>query len=201
MLAALYEELLVTMQRVCRSSLQKHVGEDFYSVALFTSGERAYVLDSLATLQGLERCARRYLAKPPFKERWGTLEIAMRNLKWSPADSPYHCEFDSEFAGVQHILDATWEQIGGIDGSSEEEYMSTCDAISDTCVEVLRSIRASGIFDAERVVFNVLMGDEDDESRLLTAERLNSERVVNWYRRELEIDEARLKALRTSGLN
>ena len=189
------------MQGVCRKSLQRHVGEDFYSVALYTSGEHAYVLDSLATLQGLERCARRYLAKPEWKERWGTLEIAMRKLKWSPCDSPYHCEFDREFKGVQNILNATWDQVGGIDDSSTEDYMDTCDAIKNTCVEVLRSIRDSGIFDVERVVFNILMGDEDDESRLLNAEALNSDRVVSWYRRELEIDEVRLKALRTSGLN
>src|SRR5262245_3171124 len=115
MLSPLYEELLATTQRVCRSSLQRHVGEDFYSVALYTSGELAYVGDSLATIQGLERSARRYLAKPHFKEQWGTLETAMRHLKWSPCDSPYHCEFEREFAGVQNILNATWEQIGGID--------------------------------------------------------------------------------------
>lgn len=195
MSSVLYDTLLATMQRVCRKSLQTHAGEQFYCVALYTSVDYAYIVDSLATDRGLRIMAERYLEDPRWKERWVSVDNAMRELRWSPCDSPWHCEFSAEFDAVQDVLDSIWADV---DMESESEVLSTCDEIYNHCLNVLNSIRDSGLFDRDRVIFNILQGDQDDVSRVLSAEKLNSGDSLAAFRRELGCDETSLEARRTA---
>jgi hypothetical protein len=191
----LLDVLEPTMLAVCRSSLEKHAGEHFYGVALYTSGEYNYLVDSIATTEGLGWVARKYLQDKYYQENWGTLEVAARELKWSPCDSPLHCEFDGMFAAAQDVLDAIWKAV---DRDSDDIYMKTCELIHDTCIAVMTKVRASGLFDEDQVLFNLLMGDQSNEERLLNAEALNSESVLARFRSELVIDDEQLENLRVN---
>jgi hypothetical protein len=194
----LLDELNLALLDVCRASLDKHDGEYFYCVALYTSGEYGYLVDSISTIEGLEQVAKRYLEDEDYQNDWGTLDVAMRELKWSPCDSPYHCEFDGSFDRVSEILDSIWEAV---DHDSDDEYMDTCKEIHETCTAALVKLRDSGLFNKDQVVFNLLMGDQSNEERLLNAEAVNSETVVGWLRKELDVDETALQDLRANRWN
>lgn len=195
MFQQLLDELQPTFLDVCRSAIAKRPDERFYCVALYTSGEYNYIADSLSTVEGLERVARRYLERDHYQQEWGTVPVAMNELRWSPCDSPLHCEFDGEFNRTSEILDAIWADR---DQQSDADYTATCQGIYDACVAALNGVREAGLFDDERVVFNLLMGDQSDEERLLNAEAVNSQTALEFYRRGLEIDEERLQTLRDS---
>lgn len=188
----LHDKLFATMTEVSRASLERHSGERFYSVAIYTSGEYSYLIDSLSTSAGLERVAARYLEDSYYQSQWGTLDDAMRELKWSPSDSPYHEEFGRKFNDVDEILNTIWDAV---DQDSDGAYRDTCREIHETCLEVLRQLRQTGLF-PEEVVFNLLMGDQSDEERLLNAEAINPPQVVKQFQSELEIDPDQLEALR-----
>jgi Domain of unknown function (DUF4303) len=191
----LLDLLAPTMLDVGRASLERHADEHFYCVALYTSGEYRYLVDSISTTEALEKVAKKYLTDKTYQDNWVTLDVAMRELKWSPCDSLYHCEFDGKFPPISEVLDSIWQTV---DLDSDDEYINTCKAIHETCIAALSKIQNSGLFDKDQVVFNLLMGDQSDEQRLLNAEVLNSEGVVNRFRRELEIDEHELEKLKKS---
>src|ERR1700690_414754 len=67
-----------------------HANEHFYSFALFTSGDMAYVFPTSSTENGLTQAAQKYIDKKWDKGR--SLEQLRAELKWSPADSPLHTE-------------------------------------------------------------------------------------------------------------
>ena len=140
----LFVELEATMLNVCRASLAKNAGEHFYCVALFTSREYRYLADSVATFEGLEQVARKYLKDKYYQDTLGTIDVAMRKLKWSPCDSPHHCEFVGDFNSVDEILDSMWSAVAE---DSHHEYVTTCKNIHDTCIAVLSKVRDSGLFD------------------------------------------------------
>ncbi len=182
-----------TLLDVCRAAIERHAGERFYCVALYTSGEYGYLVDSISTTEGLEKVAKKYLEDKNYQDKWGTLDVAMQELKWSACDSPYHCEFDASFDRVSEILDSLWEAV---DDGSDDEYMNTCKEIHETCIAALVKLRDSGLFNNDQVIFNLLTGDQSDEERLLNAEAVNSETVLGWFRNELEIDDDQLRGRR-----
>ena len=181
-LQQLRDELESAMITACMSSIDKHKGETFYSVSLYTSGEYGYYFDSIATLEGLKYAAERYLDNEDFRDEWKTLAKAMRELKWSPCDSPYHCEFQNEFRRVNQIVQEIWQKVD----DSEEAVLETCEAIHEIGVVVLTSIKNSRIFDPHDVVFNILKGDQSDEERVAIAEHLNSKKLVERLKLDLE---------------
>jgi hypothetical protein len=182
------------MMTVCQESLKKHINETFYSVALYTSGEYLYLVDTISTTQGLQQVAQQYLKDKFYRKQWkSSLEVGMAQLKWSPCDSPYHCEFEEHLAEADSILNSIWAEA---DQESIQESLNTCKKIHDTCIAVLLRIRAAGIFDENEVVFNLLMGDQSDEECWLNAELLNSDVTLKRFRSELEIDEQLLQNLR-----
>ena len=191
----LLEVLEPVMLDVCRASVEKHAGERFYSVALYTSGDYVYLVDSISTVQGLAKVADEYLLKKCYQDEWSTREVAMRQLKWSPADSPYHCEFDARFADVQEVLTSIWQAV---DEDSDTGFRNTCRQIYETCVVVLKKVRDSDLFHNDQVVFNVLMGDQSDEARLMNSEDVNPGDVVDRYRQDLHIDDQVLAELRAT---
>lgn len=192
-LDTLQEELSVAMSDACRASLARHSGEEFYCVALYTSGSYDDLVDSVATFQGLEKVALEYLEDKHYQDEWGTLEAAMRELKWSPCDSPYHCEFEGKFGRVNEIIQSCWQEI---DHHDDGESRQLCRRIHETAIAVLKQVRDSGLFDPSLVVFNLLMGDQSDEERLVNAEELNSPHIIEQFRGELVIDDEELGTLR-----
>jgi len=172
-----------------------HADERFYCVALFTSGSYRYVYPTAATLEGVKSVARRYLEKPTYRALWGTQDVAMRELKWSLPDSPYHEDdaYDDQFDAVETIIMSLWQSI---DENDDTQYSGVCKTVHRACYAVLTALRDSGLFDKEKVLFLLAMGDQGDEDRLASAEALNSPDLVKQFRSELIIDEIRLEAAR-----
>jgi hypothetical protein len=181
-LQQLVDELESAMITACLGSIDKHQGETFYSVSLYTSGEYGYFFDSIATLEGLKCAAERYLDNEEFRDEWKTLAKAMRELKWSPCDLPYHCEFKKNFARVNQMIQEIWQSVE----DSDEAFLETCEGIHEAGVVVLSSIKNSRIFDPHDVVFNILKGDQCDEERVAIAAHLNSKEVVERFKLDLE---------------
>lgn len=178
-----------------QASLERHRGENFYGVALHTSSGSRYLVDSNFTTTGLRAVASEYLQMDRYRDDWKTLDVAMRELKWSPCDSPYHAEFACHFDEVNEVLDAIWSKV---DLDSASDFLKTCRAIHETAVAALVALRDSGLFPKDQVVFNLLMGDQSNEDRYLNAEQINSQAVLASYRSELEIDKNLLEYLRLS---
>ena len=100
---------------------------------------------------------------------------------WSPCDSAYHCEFEGDFDAVNQLVERMWEST---DGDSDEECDRTCELIHQTCMTVILTIGRSDIF-SDKVVYNLLMGDQSDEERLVNAEILNTRHVFETFRSDL----------------
>lgn len=194
----LFDVLEATLLDVCRAALEKHAGEQFYCIALYTNGEYNYLIDSFCTTEGLETVAKKYLEDTNWQDRWGTLDVAMQKLKWSPVDSPYHEEFYGLFDRVNETIDSIWEAT---DSDSDDEYINTCKEIHETSIAALVKVRDSGLFDKDQVLFNLLKGDQGDEERILNAEAVNSETVLAWFPKEFGIDDDELKKIREKGLD
>jgi hypothetical protein len=180
----LYAELQAELSEATLAAARRVVAdysrEGIYSFALYTSGGCEYVLATFSTIVGLERVASAYLEKEQYRKDWGNLPTAMRHLKWSPCDSPYHQNLTSLFEKSQELLDV----INGSESSeSEAEFMVRCEALDNVFLESLRQVRSSGLFDAS-VVLNLLRGDQSDEERLENAALLNEKARVKLLRRE-----------------
>jgi Domain of unknown function (DUF4303) len=188
----LCDAITTEMLAVCRASVEKHAGEQFYSVALYTSGEYLDIADSIATTEGLTKVTKEYLQDKYYKKQWGTLEVGMRDLKWSPCDSPYHCEFEN-FVQTAQILNVIWQSV---DEEADGAVLRTCQKIHEACIAALQRVRDAGIFRQDQVIFNLLMGDQSDEERLLNAESLNSPDMLKQLCSELDVNQATLESLR-----
>ena len=110
----------------------------------------------------------------------------MQRLKWSPCDSPYHGEFWENFNRTACVLDEIW---GSIDEQTSEDINFNYQQIHSTCLSVLTDVRQSGLFDEDRVVFNLLKGDQSDEERWANAKIVNSDKSLERYRKDIEITE------------
>ncbi|MEM9771179.1 MAG: DUF4303 domain-containing protein [Cyanobacteria bacterium P01_D01_bin.73] len=182
----LYAVLKDEMMDACRASLERHNGEDFYGISLYTCGEYLYLHDAFCTVEGLEKAARKYLKDEYYQRKWKNLDGAMQRLKWSSCDSPYHLEVGEIFDRTADILDEIWESM---DEQSSGHIKFNCQQIHNTCLTVLIDVRRSGLFDEDRVLFNLLKGDQSDEERWANAKAVNSEKSLESYRKDMEMDE------------
>ena len=191
----LTDELTNALKAVVADAKQRLAGQTIYSIAIYTSGEYSYVIDSVMTLEGLSDVAKDYLKDDRYKQEWGTLDTACAALKWSAPDSPYHEAFAKHFDAAQQTLDAIWQQKGE---SNDPYAIAHLYHIHEAIAAALRRLAASNSASNDNVTYNILMGDQSDEERLLNAENLNPEPIANALRRELDIDSDSLAELRRS---
>jgi hypothetical protein len=190
--------LVAATLRAARSAATQFAAEGLYSFALYTSGEYNYVSCSVSTQAGLEQAASRYMADERFRRRWADHAVAMRQLKWSPCDSPHHCTLQDEFDAAGAWLDALWEDCqddddGDGDGDGDDyddedmddAYSQLCDFVHQSCAEALGEVRRARIF-SDAVTLNILMGDPSDEDRLANAASLNDPEVIERLRADLD---------------
>ncbi len=176
-----------------RTVAENFAAEGIYGVALYTSGCYRYVFGTFLTYKGLEEVSKEYLKEDQYQEEWQSVDNAMRELKWSPCDSPHYCKYDNLFKDVNQLIDTIWSNV--ID--DDNEYILTCQEIHQACIDALAKVRKSQIF-RDDVVLVLLMGDQSNEERLLNAEGLNPEKTLNNFKSELQIDEQRLLELRNN---
>jgi hypothetical protein len=168
-----------------------HPGERFYTFAFYTSGGLGYAASTASTYEGLEAVARKYQKNPMYSTR--SLEQLKRELKWSPCDSPLHCEADDDLADLGPLMAAVSEESYRLYEADESGSLSKdFDAKVRTCfANALNRLDQEGAFgrgdERRRVVVNLLMGDQSDEDRLSFAARVNPPELVEQYRRELAV--------------
>jgi hypothetical protein len=182
-LTELKKKLLSATISVAHRAVKELREEEIYSFGLYTSGEYSYVFVSVSTQAGLNQVASEYLKQPHYQEEWSSLEEARRQLKWSPCDSPHHTSFFDEFSSANELIEELWSTLTDL---SEDGFDETVESIHEVFVEVLQAVRDAAIL-PEDVVFNVLMGDQSDESRLNNAAVLNSPQTLARLRSELQL--------------
>jgi hypothetical protein len=160
-----------------------HPAEEFYCFALFTSADAGGIEPTCNGEQGLREAAQDYVDADG-----GTLATRLAELRWSPADSPYHLFGDEHFAEVQR-LHARPDPYELDDDAAEAEVQARLEA----CFDALAQLDGEGFFGrgAQRdgVLVTVLQGDQSDRSRLRNARRLNPSTAVERLVGDLQIPE------------
>ena len=165
---------------------RKYADEHFYAFALYTSGEIGYVVPTANTEEGLARVASRYVS-----DGYGPdLQAVAAELRWNPDDWAYHLEGAELFEAVNNML-------VDVPARLFELYRAGTVWLSDamhaefecSLVGVLQELDQEGVFGRgearRRVVINLLMGDQSNESRLANAGRLNPPDV--WERLKTDL--------------
>jgi hypothetical protein len=92
-----------------------------------------------------------------------SIEELAAQLRWSPCDWAYHLAGDEFFQPVQKWLDDSDIYWKYDDDDVKHDEMS--DRLYAICEDVLKTLDGEGLFGVggvrERVVLNILMGDED----------------------------------------
>ncbi|MFD0853688.1 DUF4303 domain-containing protein, partial [Actinomadura adrarensis] len=168
------EELVAAITEAARAAFtqarEEHPDDTFYCFALFTDGLAAYIHSTCMSEEGLVEVAGEYAA------RSGTsLEQEAMELRWMPADSPYHLLGEEQFDHVQELLDRRGDLYGMDD---EDAVCAESDARFEACFRALSRLDEEGFFgigtDRAGVIVNVLQGDQSDRSILENARRLNA---------------------------
>ena len=173
-----------------RGSAAKHRSERIYCAALYTSGEYGYVYDTVSTREGLDQVARHYLQSGSFVD----LEQAVRGLKWSPCDSPYHLENEHLFERSNVLLSQLWNAVRQ---DSERDSDRVYREVHSIFVDVLKTVRGSNIFDSDCLI-TLLAGDQSNEVRVVNSEEVNSPSICRAFAAELTLDTNRLARLRAT---
>jgi len=130
-----------------------------------------------SSYEGLAEVASRY--KEMEQHRHRDIEGIKRMLKWSPVDSPLHTGWCGIIESLQSIMNQISNELSEIpfdqdDWTEFEQYVAQ---LEDAIANALRRIDAEGLFGSgdkrKRVVVNLLMGDQSDESRIEFAKRVN----------------------------
>jgi hypothetical protein len=201
--AEAFYSMLLNASHAAFTTLQEFAHETIYSIELHTSAELAYFTPIVSTEEQLRRVAEGYLTRYA-NSGWYegiTLEQMRICLRHNLADSAYirhksieHLiqEVNAVSRQLHTVLQQEFYQLLSL-GLEEEalQMMSTQDQPQiDGCSECMAQLDREGVFGVgayrERVVLNVLEGDMSDEARLARAERLNSDRILQRYRTELD---------------
>ena len=182
------EELVPGLVAAARAAFtevrEAHPDETFYCYALLTNELAQSVAPTCMSEEGLARVAREYA------ERSGTPpEQEAEELRWFEADSPYNLLGLEHFDDVMDVLNARgdpWE----LDGAALDAEV---DARLEAFFRALARLDEEGFFgrgaDRDRVVVNVLEGDQSDRSILANARRLNPPAAVRRLADDLDVPE------------
>ncbi|GAA4227284.1 hypothetical protein GCM10022254_14590 [Actinomadura meridiana] len=181
-----FEELVNRLVEAARAAFgevrERHPGESFYFFALFTDAFAAYILPSCGSEEGLRSVAEKYVA-----EFGQTVEQQMDDLRWSPVDSPHHMGGEEHFRPVLELLERRGDPWQRHDDGLDAEV----DGRFEACFRALEILDEEGFFgrgpERDRVLVNVLQGDQSERSVLENARRLNPPAAVARLERDLDI--------------
>ncbi len=164
-------------------SLRKHRNEQFYVFALYTTGLFGWIYPACNTEEGLWRVAKEYQRR----ERGSGLERQALELRWSPEDWAYQDEGKKHFAGVNRMLRGMGQRLCEL---PDREFIRTIKKLTDCALNALRQIDNEGVFGDSMVrdnyVLNLMMDDQDNDSIVATAKKINPPKVVKKLKAELQ---------------
>ncbi len=190
---------LLQATRISVTNVQKtHPNHNFYSYALYTSGEQGYLILTVNSEQGLTQIAEKYL----HYENYRDLDISLADmriyLRHSPTDSPLHALniCIKPFKEINQKLEVRLEQMLTIyrDYLDEPEVTQFSELhrgkFNQICFQTLQKLAGEGIFGTNSsengLVLNLLMGDQSDQERLQYASQINSPEIVAQYETEVK---------------
>jgi hypothetical protein len=182
--------LNVALTRACRTTFtqirERHRGESFYCMGLYTCGSFSYLVPTAMTEEGLDRTVHKYKANPLYaNESEDRLRLSLR---WTPCDSPLHLEGEEHFTEVNTIMSSIAQTIYAIDiDNGWNEFEDFVNRLETSICEVLKVIDEEGIFgvgqEREGIFVTILMGDQDN-SILHIGRRLNPPITIERFEKE-----------------
>ena len=169
----LYFDGIEAFKKIRKSRPDDH----YYCFAFFTSGEFGYMAATASTYEGLEDVANQYKQMEFYRHR--ELDQLKHQLKWSPVDSPLHTGYGGIIKPLQPFMDQISQELEDVpvvdnDWSKFDQYVTQVESAVENA---LRRIDADGIFgignERKSIIVNLLMGDQDDQSRIKFAKRVN----------------------------
>lgn len=166
-------------------TIELHKDEEFYCFALFTSNELNYIAPTSFTENGLNKIIQKYQLLPSFSKY--SEDQLSKQLRWNPCDSPIHLEFEEEFDKANEILQFLGEEIEILfNQNRKDEAEKLLSKIKAFFFNVIEKLDKESFFDPankrEKLVLNLLMGDQSDEEILSSSKILNSEIVYDNFK-------------------
>ena len=165
----------------------------YYGFGFYTSGDLAYVATTASSYEGLEQVAQRY--KHMERYRHSSIDELRHSLKWSTPDSPLHTECGEILEAIQPLMNQIASElfasfIKGDDLGDLTEYHAYKAEFDSAVENALHRIDAYGVFgtgDARKGgVLNLLMGDQDNQSKIEFAKRVNPPEAVQMFVADLD---------------
>lgn len=164
-------------------SLRKHQKEQFYAFALYTTGLFDWIYPACNTEEGLRRVAKEYQRRKPGSD----LERQALELRWSPEDWAYQDEGKKHFAGVNRMLRGMGQRLCDL---SDKEFDKAIKKLTDCALSALRQIDNEVVFGDPIVranyVLNLMMDDQDNDSIVATARKINPPKMVKKLKADLQ---------------
>jgi hypothetical protein len=173
----------------CIAALQhirsERPNDRFYGYALYTSGGLDYAFLTAFSQEGLDQIVSKYQENPIFDTK---SEFDLRSsLKWSSADSPLHglCEC------LPGDLDGLMAEISENYYDSEDDVQAEelCREVEKIFIEALKKLDADGLFgtgeDRQKIVVNILKGDQSIEEKVHFASLLNSPEILSGFEEDM----------------
>ena len=185
-----FRSLLYTASKAAFSGIQNaHANEHFYSFALVTSGDMAYVYPTASTEEGLTQAAQKYIDKGNKGGQGKTLQQLRDELRWSLGESYLNMEDNTYFEAVNALVANISDIIDEFPKDSWDEFNTFVAQFMGVCTEVLKRLDSENLFgDGEQrdaITLNILMGDQSDEEMRKYAKLLNPASVYERFCMEL----------------
>jgi hypothetical protein len=166
-----------------------HTNEHFYSFALVTSGDMAYVYPTASTEEGLTQAAQKYIDKGRKSDKGKTLEQMRDELRWSLGDSYLNMEDNTYFEAVNALVANISDIIDEFPEDSWDEFDTFVAQFMGVCTDVLKRLDSENVFGAgeqrDAITLNILMGDQSDDEMRKYAKLLNAASVYERFCMEL----------------
>lgn len=168
---------------IVSSFRKEYPDERMYSFGPYIPDDVGYASIALFTEAGLAKVADRYQA-----DSGGNRANHVASLRWSPADSPFHCYQDSEISDVSDLLgnhrdadEATHVETDHY--SFDDHWEQRVKARQVTLQKAVALAETRGVFDSfrDQVTLCVWGGDQSNEDRFWHAQTLNPTHVYDQF--------------------
>ena len=172
-----------SLAAVFSSFRKEHPEEQVYSFGPYIPDDVGYVSIALFTEAGLAKVADTYQAASG-----GDRASHVASLRWSPADSPFHCYQEAQIAAVSDLLgqhrdadEATYVETHGY--SLDDHWQQRVKARQVALQKALTLADNRGTFDTfrDQITLCVWGGDQSDEDRFLHAQTLNPTHIYDHF--------------------
>ncbi len=185
-----FRSYLYDASKVAFSAIQNaHTNEHFYSFALVTSGDLAYVYPTASSEEGLTQAAQKYFDKGSKSDKGKTLQQLRDELRWSLGDSYLNMEDNTYFEVVNALVANISDIVDEFPEDSWDEFDAFVAQFMGVCADVLKRLDSENLFGAgeqrEAITLNILMGDQSDEEMQKYAKLLNPASVYERFCMEL----------------